>query len=478
MNLGKNSIYSLVILGINIAFRILTAPLVVKNFNPEVSGLYYLILNITNYFLFFDFGISRAFIYFKIKNYSDQKSINNIFFTSIFFYLFVVLSIGLSFYFLKDHFYNDTYIRYKNLAVGLILISIVQLFFQFLNQLFSSIWESIGRMYFSKYIDAASIILFTFSLYFGIYIYHDLFYMFCFILLSNIIISFLHLYLIIRMNIFTIKVFHFSFKYINILFKGGFFIMAANFVTTLYNLIDITLIPIYLSLSVIPFYVLSLNFTKLIHSLSGALLSPMPVILANYSSDESSQKLYDKTDNFLSINLAFVIILTLFILLFNFELISLWVNIDFAKKVENIVILLTISWMFHSICITAFQFFESNNLSKVNLFTSLALCLITIFLFFLLKDFGLYGFATSRIIGAFCFLILLYSKLSVLMSKTYLSYILIRIFLFLFFTFCIIFYFHSFPNYFNIYIKMLIFLISFLFIIKYSILKNYVLLKN
>lgn len=478
LNLGKNSIYSLLILGINISVRILTAPLVVKNFNPEVSGLYYLILNITNYFLFFDFGISRAFIYLKIKNSSNFNLINNIFFTSVLFYLFIVVFLGLFFYIFKDSFIGNLYIQYKDLVVTLILISIAQLFFQFLNQLFSSIWESIGRMYFSKYFDIASLILFTSSLYLGIFIYHDLVYMFYFFLLSNIFVSILHLYFLLKTNLFQIESYQFRFKYLKILFNGGFFIMAANFVTTLYNLIDTTLIPIYLSLSVVPLYVLSLNFTKLIHSLSGAILAPMPVILANCNLEDNNDQLSSKTDKFLSINISVVLILTLFILFFNIELISLWVNIDFAKKVDKIVILLTISWMFHSLSITAFQFFESNNLSKVNFSSSLVLSLVTLVLFFLFKEFGLIGFATSRIIGTFFFLIILYSKLSTFLSKKYLTYIFLRVSLFLLFIFISIIYFYLFPNFYNLYIKIFIFLILFFWVTKYSILNNYLELKK
>ncbi len=478
LNLGKNSIYSIVILAINIGARIITAPLVVKNFDAEISGLYYLILNVTNYFLFFDFGISRAFIYFKIKNSSNFKLINNIFFTSIYFYLFIVLFLGLCFYLLKDLPISEIYIRYKKLTVCLVSISIVQLFFQFLIQLFSSIWESLGKMYFSKYLDLISIILYIFSLYLGVYIYHDLVYLFCFILLSNIIVSFLHLYFLFKMKLFQIESYQFRFSYLNILFRGGFFIMAANFVTTLYNLIDITLIPIYLSITVIPLYVLSLNFTKLIHSLSGAILAPMPVILANCNKEDGLHQISQKTDKFLSINLGVVLILTLFVLFFQKDLITLWVNIDFAKNVEKIIILLTTSWMFHSLSITAFQFFESNNLSRINFSSSIVLSLITLFFFFILKDFGLVGFATSRIIGTFCFLIILYSKLSFLLTKNYIIYILSRVFSFLFLIYSALLLFNFFPNLYNFYIKVFIFIIFLICITKYFIFYNYLDLKN
>jgi O-antigen/teichoic acid export membrane protein len=478
LNLGKNSLYSIAILAINIGVRILTAPLVVKNFNPEISGLYYLILNVTSYFLFFDFGISRAFIYFKIKNSTNFKLINNFFFTSIFFYLFIVLFIGIIFYFMKEIFISETYIRHKNLTISLVSISIVQLFFQFLVQLFSSIWESFGKMYFSKYLDLVSLILFIFSLYLGIFVYHDLVYMFCFILLTNIVVSFLHLYFLYKMKLFQINSYQFRFTYLKILFRGGFYIMASNFVTTLYNLIDITLIPIFLSIELVSYYVLSLNFTKLIHSLSGAILAPMPVILANSNKEDSIGLLSDKTNKFLSINLAVVLIFTLFVIFFHKELVTLWINIDFAKNVENVVILLTISWMFHSLSITAFQFFESNNLSKVNFSSSLVLSLITLFLFFLFKDFGLIGFAAARIIGTFFFLIILYSKLSNLLNKNYLNYLLMRVFLFFTFVFISLVYFYFYPNFYNLHIKAFLFLVSSTWITKYSIINNYLKLKN
>ena len=110
-NLNKNSFFSLIALGINIGVRILTAPMVVKNFNQDMSGLYYFVLNITNYFLFFDFGISRAFLFIKIKN-SDIKTINTTFFTSVLFYLFIVIALFLCFYTGRSYFLKNINSKY------------------------------------------------------------------------------------------------------------------------------------------------------------------------------------------------------------------------------------------------------------------------------------------------------------------------------------------------------------------------------
>ena len=476
-NLSKNTIYSLIALAITIGVRIFTAPLVVKNFDENVAGLYYFVLNITSYFLFFDFGISRSFLFIKLK-IENKDYIKSYFFTAVSFYFFVVLFL-LTLFLLNQNFF----LKFLNhdifdLSFWIIAISIIQLFFQFLNQLYSSIWESTGDLYFTKYFDILSVFFYIISFYLGIYYFKSLKLLFLFFLLSNILVTLSHSYLVFRKKIMEGLAFNFRLHYLYNLLKSGSFILLAGIVTSFYNLLDTTLIPIFLSLNLIAFYTLSLNLTKLVHSLTGAIVAPMTVLMVSNNTKYSNATSNGHLRKIMLINLGSVIFITSFILLFNNEIMSFWINDNFASKVERLVYLMTIAWMFHAISITAYQFNEANNRSKVNFHSSMILSITSVTLFFVLRDFGLTGFAISRILATLIFLIYNYQMLSSGVGYNFFILIFKNIIFYFVFMTILLLILDKFPFLDNFFTKFCIFLLIFFVVYRFFIRNNYKLLTS
>jgi O-antigen/teichoic acid export membrane protein len=476
-NLSKNTIYSLIALSITIGVRIFTAPLVVKNFDENVAGLYYFVLNITSYFLFFDFGISRSFLFIKLK-IENKFDIKSYFFTAVLFYFFVVLVLLMLFLLNQKFFLKNLNQDIFDLSFCIIAISIIQLFFQFLNQLFSSIWESRGDLYFTKYFDILAVFFYIISLYLGIYYFNSLKLLFLFFLLSNILVTLSHSFLVFRKKILHGLAFNFRMNYLYNLLKSGSFIVLAGIASSFYHLLDTTLIPIFLSLNLIAFYTLSLNLTKLVHSLTGAIVAPMTVLMVSNISEYSNATSNENLRKIMLINLGSVIFITSFILLFNIEIMSLWINYNFALKVERLVYLMTIAWMFHAISITAYQFNEANNRSKVNFHSSIILSITSVTLFFILKGFGLTGFAVSRILATLVFLIYNYQMLSSGVGYNFFVLIFKNILLYFIFMAILFLILDRFPFLDNFFIKFCVFSTTFFVVYRFFIRNNYKHLAN
>jgi len=407
----KNLIFSLISLLVLVSIRFFTAPFVLKNFDLSLSGIYYYTLNISSYFLFFDFGISRAFLILKLNN--GLRNLKSYFYSAIIFYFIIVLLLFTLFIFFHDYVLSNVDILYRDTAIFIFALSIIQLFFQFLNQLFSALWESIGKLYVSKYLDIISVALHLFGMVLGVYWYHSLEALFLALLSAYALVSLTHFVLVSKEGVFDGLLVKIEKRFFLDLLQTGFFIVSSGIIVSVYNLLDTTLIPVFLSIGYVSFYSLSLNFTKLIHTVTGAMISPMYIQMAG-TGDTSF--IGDKARHVVILNVAFCFVISIFFVVFNKEILAVWVNENFAMEVSNLVVLLTISWAFHGACIAVHTYNEANNLSRNNLYSSVILVFVTTFLFFFLGKYGLRGFALARIVGTLLFLLHIYTMISKLMD--------------------------------------------------------------
>ena len=72
-NIKLNSFVSQALFILNISFRFLLTPLIITTYSDEITGLYFLVFNISSYFMFFDFGFGRTLTYELIENNNIKR---------------------------------------------------------------------------------------------------------------------------------------------------------------------------------------------------------------------------------------------------------------------------------------------------------------------------------------------------------------------------------------------------------------------
>ena len=89
-NIKLNSFVSQALFILNISFRFLLTPLIITTYSDEITGLYFLVFNISSYFMFFDFGFGRTLTYRLIEN-NNIKRKEELFDASILLYIFLLI---------------------------------------------------------------------------------------------------------------------------------------------------------------------------------------------------------------------------------------------------------------------------------------------------------------------------------------------------------------------------------------------------
>ena len=191
-NIKLNSFVSQALFILNISFRFLLTPLIITTYSDEITGLYFLVFNISSYFMFFDFGFGRTLTYELIEN-NNIKRKEELFDASILLYIFLLILFFLVYSLISLTTSLKEFDFINNLSLNIIIISsIFNIGCLLLLQSYNSLLESQGLQFKLNFFKSFSNIIAATSLIILVYNEFEIYYLF----LCQALISFACLILV------------------------------------------------------------------------------------------------------------------------------------------------------------------------------------------------------------------------------------------------------------------------------------------
>jgi len=353
--LSKNAIYNFSAYITNIIIAFSSIPLFAKYLSPVNFGLYFIFIGLIGYYSIFDFGLSQAVIKFVSKHFAkgEISKINSLITSSILVNFFIgtlaciiVFSLNhliLNLLNVPPESYEVATSSLNYTVVAFLLSAIYSVFISTFQGLLRYDISSKLNIFFSIFSNSVAIILLLLKL-----SIKD-------IILNHLI--FIIVFMTISIHILKKLLPGFTFEIINIkqtskkLFKFSFFVFAnklSNIIST--NFLQFFISSFY-SPAVVPYFMVPI---KLVNLIQGATANISNVIFP-YSSNLYTNNLIDSIKSLFtrSTNLivSFTVPLYAFFCFFSYEILSIWMGIEFANKSQIVLVFLTLAYFLSVITI-------------------------------------------------------------------------------------------------------------------------------
>lgn len=395
----KDTFFSFVGLSFPILIAIFTIPTFIEELTREMFGILTIMWAVVGYFGLFDLGLGRALVYEASKNSKNSKKLEEILFAGILITSFAGIFGGLFILIISN--YIQDILNFKNLdsvkvkeAFLIISFSVIfttttsgiRGFFEGLKKFRSS---SINRV-----LVGSSLFLFPYLfLIFGI---EEVTY-FAFAIFMARFLGFIHIFILAFKYLPRKKVI--KFDNIKTLFEYGSWITLSGIIGPIMIYGDRFILSNLLGLSQIP------NYSVVQEIITRGLV--LPASLANAilpRISESKEKMMIKSHYLFSIKRIFLMMLpiSIFIILFSNQILTLWVNEEFASEMNYIFKIMSVALFFASLSqAPLIGLYGISKPKEVALIHSIELFFYIFMIFFLVNLYGIIGAAyawTIRVI--------------------------------------------------------------------------------
>jgi len=416
-SLSKNAFYNFLGFSIPLIFAVSLVPFIIEKLGVEKFGILSFCWLIIGYFGFFDLGIGRALTRIVSEKIGQKKDfeIPSFFWTS--FYLTALFSLIISLilflssdtlilYFLKipSTLTEETILTIKFLILAIPVITTTASMKGFLEA-----YSRFDIVNFLRLIlGVSSFLIPLILLFWTTYLYWIIIAMIC----VRVFIWCLYLYFTLKTNSDLKKEFKFHYQLIKPIFHLSSWMTVSNIAVPLIVYIDRIMIASLVSTTAVAYYATPYEvITKLLIFPSALTAVLFPTFAANYlSNPERIVKLLNKAMKYIFILLLPI---TLIVVFFSNELLSIWLGKEFASKSFFILRFLSIGILFNSIAFIPFSFIEGIGRPDVTAKIQLIELPIYVFLMWLVvKNFGTSGAAVlfmSRMIID-CILMIYFSQ--------------------------------------------------------------------
>lgn len=397
-SITKNTVYNLLGFTIPLLFAIVLIPAIINKLGIERFGILSLVWVVVGYFSFFDLGFGRALTKIVSEKIGLKllSEIPSFFWTSVIFIFFISVLFSIIFYFLANYivfsFLNiSSNLRIEALHIFYLLIFILP--FITTTASFRGILESYQKfdvlnlirllLGLSNFIIPILILFFINSLY----------YIVLFLVIFRFIIWLLFFYSVLALSYDLRREISFQINLLKPIIKLSSWMTVSNLLIPLMVYSDRILIGAIISTEALTYYATPYEVVTKLWVIPMALTG---VLFPNFSmrfnlDKKSTFDLYKKAYSYIFLILLPII---LPLVIFSFELLSIWLGQNFAKQSFLVMQLLTVGVFFNCIAQISFSYIEG--IGRPDITAKLQLIELPVYLillFFATKIYGLKGTA-------------------------------------------------------------------------------------
>ena len=402
--IAKNSIYNLLGYSVPIITALIFIPILINGLGEEKFGLLNLAWMIIGYFSFFDFGIGKGLTKIVAEKISSDQShqIPVLFWTSLVVMLLVSLVIAFILLFFVPYFVSlfsvsqnlqqETINTFYVLCLSIPIVSttaglrgVLEAYLQFGT--INVVRIVLGLL---TFLGPVVCLIFTNSLMWIVVL----------LLLIRVLIWLWYLLLCIKTNPGIKSKGGLDFKSIKPVIKFSAWISLVNVIGPVILYSDKFIIGVLISATAISFYAVSYEMVSKLLLISGAFVGVLfPVISASYlSNPEESKKIFLRGIKFIFLIIYPIVFL---MVVFAFEGMGIWLGNKFADNSTLVLQLLAIGILFNSISSIPNNFFQGTGKPKISaLIILIELPFYLLALWFMIKQWGIQGAATTYMIAA------------------------------------------------------------------------------
>jgi O-antigen/teichoic acid export membrane protein len=361
-SIAKNSVYNLLGYGVPLLFALFFIPLLIKGLGEERFGILNLAWVVIGYFSFFDFGIGRTLtkIIAEKIGLNQTEEIPGIFWTSFFLMLLISLvgtvvllffsaSLVYNFFNISEALQDESIKTFYVLALSIPIVTttvgirgVLEAYQKF--AVINIIRISLGIF---TFLGPLICLIFT----------NSLFWIVLFLTLIRIIVWFIYLNQILKLNASLKNKIRISSNLVKPILKISGWMTISNIIVPIIVYLDRFLIGALVSATAVAYYATPYEVVTKLLIIPGALTGVLfPAFSASYvKNPDFTNKLSTK-----AIKYIFILLFPLIILIITFahEGMTLWLGAKFAENSTLILQLLAAGVLFNSIAYIPFSFLQ------------------------------------------------------------------------------------------------------------------------
>lgn len=412
-----NFLYNLIGYSLPLIFALFFIPILLQNLGTDRFGLLNLAWIVIGYFGFFDLGIGRALTKIVAEKIGTNSisEIPSLFWTSIF-----LMSAFSSFIAILLFIFSDNIIfsvlkipfNLQKEALSAFYLLIISIPIVSTTAGMRGLFEAYQRFDIVNIIRVILGVLSFLSPVIVVLFTNNLFWIVAPLVIIRIIIWIIYLIQSFRLNPGIKKNIVLDMNLVKTIFKLSSWMTISNIIVPIILYLDRILIATLISAKAVAYYATPYEIITKLLIVPGALTAVLfPTFSANYLIDnKATVKLSNKAMKYIALLLFPIIAI---IAVFSFELLQLWLGKDFANNSYIVLQFLSIGILFNSIAYIPFSFIEGIGRPDITAKLQLIeLPLYIIFMWFAIKNYGIYGGAFIYMVRMIidCMLMIYFSK--------------------------------------------------------------------
>lgn len=361
-------------------------PILIKHLGMSEYGIYMLIGSLVGYFVLFDFGFGNAIKRYVAKYRAENNTANIENLIGMFALIYLIIAIfalivGIFISMAFEDIFSKTFSEDEmNLSKNMLIILIVDVTLAFPLMLFPSIIEGFERFVFIRVVKILRTIIFPLILVPLLLVGYKALMVVIVNVVLNLLVGLINfLYVRYKMKVkIIIKLKMFNFQLLREIFMYSFYIFLAVLVDMLLWKTGQLIIGIKKGSEDVAIYAVAMQLTLYYISFSTVIPSlflPRVTRMLNSSKNDSSiQELFVKTGRIQALILSFI---TLLLLIFGREFISLWAGEEYVDAWIIIVIIL-VPLNIHLVQNIGVQVLQAKNLHKFRAILLLCIALLNL----------------------------------------------------------------------------------------------------